>query len=368
MPESAQAKPIVAVIGGSYAGASVAKSLDEVAEVVLIEPKDAFVHTIAALRALVDPGWLPRIHLPYTGLLKNGRHIRDRAAKVDVGRIELASGTEIRADYLVLATGSGYPFPAKTDLDDTSAAHAKMLAAHEALAAAPRVLLLGAGPVGIELAGEIKSVWPGKHVTLLGSRPDLLGPRYRPELKAELRRQLAKLDVHLVLGTTLTTDPPGEPGQHRTFTALTTTGIGLSADIWYRCHGVKPVSDYLAGPLTAARQPDGSVRVTPHLQVVGQDRVFALGDVSTADDKMGGAAVRQAEIVAGNIRTLIAGERELRRYEPQRQLRIVVPLGPEGGAGQQGAENLMPASAVADLKGRAMMLDRFAALLDVPGH
>ena len=366
MNESAQAKPIVAVIGGSYAGVSVAKSLDDVAEVKMIEPKDAFVHTIAALRALVDPSWLPRIHLPYSGLLKHGKHIRDRAAKVDIGRIELASGGELRADYIVLATGATYPFPAKTDLDDTSAAHEKIRAAHAALAAAPRVLLLGAGPVGIELAGEIKSVWPTKHVTLLGRHPDLLGPRFRPELKAELRRQLNELDVHLVLGTALTADPPGEPGTPSSFTALTETGMELTADIWYRCHGVKPNSDYLTGPLAAARQPDGSVEVTPHLQVTGQNRVFALGDVSTADDKMGGAAVRQAEIVASNIHTLITGEAQLRRYEPQQQLRIVVPLGPEGGAGQQGTEALLPAATVADLKGRDMMLPRFAALLNVP--
>ena len=42
-----------------------------------------------------------------------------------------------------------------------------MRGTHAALAAAGRVLLLGAGPVGIELAGEIKAVWPGKQVTLV---------------------------------------------------------------------------------------------------------------------------------------------------------------------------------------------------------
>ena len=62
-----------------------------------------------------------------------------------------------------------------------------------ALAGAGRVLLLGAGPVGIELAGEIKAVWPGKQVTLVDVAGDVLGERYRPDLKAELRRQLTDL-------------------------------------------------------------------------------------------------------------------------------------------------------------------------------
>lgn len=366
MHKSAQANPIVAVIGGSYAGVSVAKLLDDVAEVILVDPKDAFVHVIALLRTLVNPSWLPRIYLPYDRLLRNGKHIQDRATKVDVGRVELASGDTVHADYIVLSTGSAYPFPATTHLDDMNTAQEKTLAAHAALAAAPRVLLVGTGPVGIELAGEIKSVWPAKQVTLLGRQPDILGARFRPELKAELRRQLEELDVQLVLGASLTTGPPGEPGKLSTFTVTTETGREVTADLWYRCYGGEPVSDYLAGSLTAAREPDGFVKVTPLLQVADQDRVFALGDVSTAGDKMGGAAMREAKIVADNIRTLITGEGELTCYEPDQQLRIVVPLGPEGGAGQLGAEDVMAAEAVADIKGRDLMIDRFVTLLTVP--
>src|SRR3984893_5699342 len=117
MSEPSPARPSVVVLGGGYAGINVAKSLDDVADVVLVEPKDAFVHNVAALRALVDPSWLPRIYLPYDGLLAAGRVMRDRAAKIDAGRVELASGGQIDADYIVLATGSAYPFPAKSDID-----------------------------------------------------------------------------------------------------------------------------------------------------------------------------------------------------------------------------------------------------------
>src|ERR1700734_1480229 len=106
MSEPSPAQPAVVVIGGGYGGINVAKSLDDVASVVLVEPKDAFVHNVAALRALADPSWLPRIYLPYDKLLGHGRVVRDRAAKVDTGRVTLASGEEIRADYIVLATGS----------------------------------------------------------------------------------------------------------------------------------------------------------------------------------------------------------------------------------------------------------------------
>src|SRR5437879_13167804 len=107
----------VAVIGGGYGGATVAKALDEDTDVVLIDPKDAFVHAVAALRALVRPDWAPNIFFPYGSLLRRGRVIRDRAVAVDPAGVTLASGGRDDADYLVLATGSGYPYPAKIATD-----------------------------------------------------------------------------------------------------------------------------------------------------------------------------------------------------------------------------------------------------------
>lgn len=172
----------------------------------------------------MDPAWLPRIYLPYDGLLASGRVVRDRAAKVDAGRVTLASGAELEADYIVLATGSQYPFPAKNDVDGTVAAQQQVRTAHGALAAARRVLLLGAGPVGIELAGEIKAIWPDKHVTLLDLADDVLGGRFRPDLKAELRRQLTGLGVELLLSSALRDGPPAAPGELRAFTVSTESG------------------------------------------------------------------------------------------------------------------------------------------------
>jgi apoptosis-inducing factor 2 len=302
--------------------------------------------------------------IPYTRLLGHGRVIRDRAVKADAGRVVLASGTELFPDYLVLATGSGYPFPAKSDLPGTEAAHGRVRGTHAALAAAGRVLLLGAGPVGIELAGEIKAVWPGKQVMLIDVASDLLGERYRPDLKAELRRQLTGLGVEVLLGSPLRAEPPTAAGELGTFTVTTQAGIEVTADIWFRCYGVTPASDYLAGGLAAARRPDSFVEVTPELLVAGQDRVFALGDVSAADQNKGaGAAGRQAPVVTANIRALITGDSELARYQPP-PAGIIVPIGPDGGAGQRpGAADLVPAETVAQLKGRDMMVQRFAELL-----
>lgn len=64
------ARPTVAVIGGGYGGSAVAKALDEDTDVVLIDPKDAFVHAAGSLRALVKPDWADNIFFPYDTLLQ----------------------------------------------------------------------------------------------------------------------------------------------------------------------------------------------------------------------------------------------------------------------------------------------------------
>jgi NADH dehydrogenase FAD-containing subunit len=352
----------VVVVGGGYGGIAVAKALDETHDVVLVEPKDAFMHNIAALRALVDPSWIPKIFLPYAGLLTNGRVVRDRAVSVDPHRVVTASGEEIWADYIVVATGSRYPFPAKTDLEDAQHAQEQIRRTHDALTRAGRVLLVGAGPVGIELAGEIRHVWPEKSIVLLDASDEILGGPYNPELKAELRRQLVEARVELILGSPLRQPPPTDPGQLEAFTVTTEAGTEVAADIWFRCYGVVPNSDYLGDDLALARHPDGFLEVGPTLQVTGQTTVFAIGDVSTADAKMAGFAARQATTVAENIAALTRGGSDLSKYESM-GVAIAVPIGPTGGAGQfPGQDEIVGSEIIAEVKGRDLMVDRFSEL------
>jgi NADH dehydrogenase FAD-containing subunit len=358
-------EPTVVVVGGGYGGVHAAKALDAHAHVVLVEPKDAFVHSVATLRALVEPAFAPSIFLPYNRLLARGRVMHDRAVRVGARAVVTGSGDEIPADYVVLASGSSYPFPAKSDLDDTKAALEKYAAAHERVARAEHVLLIGAGAVGIELAGDIRAAWPDKPVTLLDAVDDVLGDDYRADLRAELRSQLEEIGVELVLGAPLRALPSVPPTELRSFTVVTDDGREIAADLWFQCFGVHPESDYLDDELAAARGADGFVRVEPTLQVRGFDTVFAIGDVSDADAKMAGRAGRQAHLVAENIRKLITGEQALAVYEPIPPA-IIVPIGPELGSGQlPNQEGLAPRELVSAAKGRDLMVGRYAEILGV---
>jgi len=264
---AASPRSSVVVIGGGYGGVTVARALDEHAHVTLVEPKDAFVHNVAALRALVEPTWLPRIFLPYDQLLAHGTVVRDRAVHVDVDRGVLASGQRLSPDLIVLATGSTYPFPAKSDEPNTVVAIGRYRAAHANLDQANRVMLLGAGAVGLELAGEIAAAWPDKHIVLVDRSDQILPGPYDQRLRDELNRQLDDLGVERVMGNALAHLPDTAPGEALTFTVATTAGTRIKADIWFRCHGITPVSGYLGDELVAARTHDGYLEVTPQLQV-----------------------------------------------------------------------------------------------------
>jgi apoptosis-inducing factor 2 len=233
--------------------------------------------------------------------------LRDRAVEVEASRVLLASGAELRPEFVVLASGSTYPYPAKSGTDDTATAISRYRATHDELARAERVLVAGAGPTGLELAGEISDHWPSKSITVLEPEAHILAGPYHDELRDEVRRQLEQRGVKFVLGDALVAEPESPPASLSPFAISTIAGRTIEADIWFRCDGLTPVSAYVRGGLAAVRRQDGSIEVTPELLVKGQTSVFAIGDVSTADLRTAGRAGRQAEVVAVNIRALIAG-------------------------------------------------------------
>jgi apoptosis-inducing factor 2 len=360
----------VAIIGGGYGGAALAKALDPDFDVVLIDPKDSFVHAVAALRGLVSAPWAERMFFSFDGLLSRGRLVRDRAVSVDPGGVTTADGTRVDADYVVLASGSAYPYPAKMDLDDTGAALAKQAATRAELGSAQGVLLIGAGPVGLELAGEIVAQWPGKQVTIVDVADDVLGGQYLPELRAALRGQLADLGVELVLGSPLTEQPPGAPGVRDAFAVTTEAGRKIEADIWFRCYGVAPSSDYLSGELAAARRADGFVEVDQQLRVVGSANVFAVGDVTAVPEaKRSKAAADHAQVVAANIRALADGAEATTVYRPGPPA-VLIPLGPSGGASQVPGPDgpvVVDAAVTTRYKSGDLLIGRYQELFNTAG-
>lgn len=322
----------VIIVGGGYAGTMLARALDRAVNVVLVEPREAFVHNVAAIRAMVDPSLIDRIILPYDRLLARGSIVRDRVAAVADGGVSLVGGGHIDGDLVVLATGSTYASPFKPVADDMGGFRTALLAAHEVLRAARRVAIVGAGAVGTELAGEIAAGMPGKTVTLISATARLL-PGFPAKLGMRLARDLVALGVDLRLGVTVDRSDAGRlPGSGP---LRLSTGASVDAGLVVPAVGSAPCAD-LARSIAGARfDQAGRVVVDHWLRVAARDRLFALGDVASAGDLMTIVAVsRQAPWLAKTIRAIAAGRaiETLAPYRPWPAPPILVPLGTKRGA------------------------------------
>ena len=345
----------VVVVGGGYGGSAVARALDEFADVVLVEPRDSFVHTTAALRAVVDPTWNDRVFYRYDGLLARGRVVRDRARSVAPGLVRLSSHESIEADHIVIATGTGYPFPARYLESSAASAKSRLERLRTDMAACEQILVVGAGAVGLELTGEITSAFPDIEVILVEKEDTILPGDHLPELRQVLLDQLDERNVRLELGTSLAYLPRSDVGVRDPFTVHTESGTRLGAQMWFRCYGTDAPTDHLDARLKVGMHANGTLPVTPHLQLVGHPTVWAVGDVTDVpENKRATAARAHAEVVAANIRSIIDGGEPVATYHAAAEL-FVLPLGPEGGASQlvdaNGARHVLGPDETSRIKG-----------------
>ena len=355
----------VTIVGGGYGGIVLAKALDDVAEVVLVEQKDTFVNHAAALRAVVDRRWAERIFMPYDRLLARGRVVHGTALAVRGTTVSVTGAGDIGADHLVLATGTAYPFPAKHLESSAALARARIERAHANLERCERVLVVGAG----ELVGEITSAFPGIRVVLLEACARILPNRgYLPELRQSIARQLERRGVEVITGDTLAWLPPVDPGVLSPFRLATTGGRRLEADTWFRAYGASAATGFLGEDYDEIRHYDGTIRVDEHLRVVDHPGVWAIGDITDVrETKRADAARAHAEVVATNIRSLIEGRAATAVYTPQPE-HVVLPLGPDGGASQvlrDGVRVVVGPEETARMKGEDLLLGYIAKALGV---
>jgi NADH dehydrogenase FAD-containing subunit len=322
----------VVIIGGGYAGTRLARALDEGAEVVLVEPRDAFVHNVAAIRAIVEPALLDRFIIPYDRLLGRGKVVQDRAVGFGERDVKLAVRGALEADIIVVATGSRSARPFKPTGDSVSEFRAASAEAHEMLRTATSVAVVGGGAVGTELAGEIAAGTAGKRVALFSGTPSLF-PNMPPGLGKRLLAQLRRMGVAVHLGASAE-GLRGADGPRQGPLQLS-SGHSVAADIVFPAMGVTPVTTPLDSLPGVSLDPAGRVSVDSWLRLPGRPNMFALGDMAATGDPMTIVSISaQVPWLARIITGLLDGKqvKELPQYVPGSQRLFLVPLGPRRGA------------------------------------
>jgi NADH dehydrogenase FAD-containing subunit len=330
----------IVIAGGGLAGHRIAYALQREADVTLIDPKDFFEIPMAVPRMLVEPDRALDAIIPYRDFLPQVKLIRGALEAVQPGFVTLAKG-ELPYDYLVIATGAAYAgdlikAPAGTTAERRM--HLREWAGR--VREAGRILIVGGGPVGVEIAGEILEDLPGKKLTLIHSGPQLL-PSLTPRPQRYALAHLQKRGAEVRLG---------ERAGDQTL---------RDADLVLWC----------AGSATGGKD---QIQVDQHLRVAGTSNTFAVGDItSLPEPKMGIWAGRHASVVIENLRRLLragpGNHVSLKSYKPATGSQtMLVTLGRRHGTGHLPLGDFTNSWFARQVKSRDMFIGRYRKALGLP--
>jgi len=339
--------PVVIIVGAGAAGTECAKALDSICNVVLIDKTSYALWNVAALRASVQPGFEERVVIPYDRILENGHFIVGQVSKITDKEVFLKGEDKgLSFDYLIVATGSAYAFPFKVK----RANREDLLKAFQILQGeindASEVLIIGGGPVGIELAGEILETHPKKSVTLLHSRKMLLDDNIPDKVREKLERELTSVGCKLYLGDRAKTEDIKEllhgpinylKGKK---TIETDSGKKFDAELVFLATGARVNCLSYVDSMPNSINKRNELIVNDRGQVLkgGEtyyENIFALGDCSSWGGKLAYYAQLQAPIVAKNIGSHMKQVEMTASWTnpPPMKGSMIVPVGTSHGAG-----------------------------------
>ncbi|KAI8948379.1 FAD/NAD(P)-binding domain-containing protein [Xylaria longipes] len=321
----------VIVIGGSYVGVATTKGLANLLpsthRVLLIEPHSHFHHLFAFPRFAILPTYEHKAFIPYSGTFAAApdpeRHhvVKARVSALHQDHVVLDRDwqgmREIPFDYLVVATGTKLRAPG-TMQDDEKPLSVKYLQGYQQrLKNAKSIAIVGGGAVGVQMAADLKEIYPEKEITLVHSRNQLM-PLYHEKLDEIIKERFQELGIKLVLGSRVNIpadefqqeNVSGEP-----ITVSLQNGSTLQADVVIPATGQTPNTQFLSA-LTASSEnslinpANGFIRVRPTLQF--QDpaypSLYAVGDVADSGaHKAARPGAAQAQVVAKNILDMVEG-------------------------------------------------------------
>ncbi|MCC5602118.1 NAD(P)/FAD-dependent oxidoreductase [Nostoc favosum] len=333
----------VVVVGGGLAGHKIAFHLQNKAQVTLIDPKDFFEIPMAVPRLFVEPSRAKDAVIPYTEFLPQVTHIQGKAVNATPAYVVVESIkgdnaiVKVEYDYLVLATGSNYfDDSVKAHLGTTEQRRNYFFSVNEQLTIAQKILIVGGGPVGVEIAGEIVEDYPGKQVTLVQKTPYLL-PDTSKKPQEDAAQFLQNKGVRLIFEEKVVHTDCDETA--KTKVAITDQGTQIEYNMLFWCTGATSDTSYIKEYFKDALDEAGRVRVNENLSVVGYDNIFAVGDIiALPENKLGLLADKHATVVIKNLEKLLMNPSiqpsKLKKYKPAIGSQVmIVTLGRNHGVG-----------------------------------
>lgn len=151
-----------------------------------------------------------------------------------------------------------------------------LYAEQEEIKSADSILIVGGGPVGVELAAEIAVDFPEKKVTLVHEGYRLLefmGPKGADKALEWLKSRRVEVKLRQSV------DLNNISEESKIF--VTSSGEKIRADLFFLCTGKPPGSAWLKETvLKDSLDSFGRIKVDENLRVKGYKNVFAVGDIT----------------------------------------------------------------------------------------
>ncbi|KFU87536.1 Apoptosis-inducing factor 2 [Chaetura pelagica] len=310
----------VLVVGGGFGGTAAASLLRAWAiPFLLLDVRDSFHHNVAGLRAAVQRGFAKKTFISYS--VTFGDSFRQgKVVGIDPGRqqVLLSDGEELHYSHLILATGSDGPFPGKFNkvIDMESAIQTYEDMAKE-IEKSERIVVVGGGSAGVEMAAEIKTEYPAKEVTLIHSKPALADVELLESVRQEVKEILLRKGVHLLLNEKVSNLESLTPNRfQKDMVVRTEKGTEVVADMVVLCTGIKINSAAYAAAFGDIMASNRALKVNKHLQLEGYENIYAIGDCADLKEpKMAYHAGLHANVAVTNIYNSLA-HKPLTTYEP----------------------------------------------------
>jgi NADH dehydrogenase len=343
----------VVVIGGGFGGLQAVSKLRRApVDVTLVDRRN--FHLFQPLTYQVATGALSpgEIAYPLRALFKRDRNVRVLLAEVTgfelehrevlLGSVDGVPAPERLAyDTLVVAGGSQYAYFGHEEwrrhadevksLESALVVRSRLLRAFEAAESEPdpvsraawlTFVVVGAGPTGVEMAGQIgelerdtlrrdfRTIDTRTGRVLLVEAAGRVLTSFPPSLSAKAQRSLERLGVTVLTERTVTDIDPG--GVTLAHPDGTTEHVPSRTVVWAAGVTASALAGRLGELTGAERDNAGRVTVEPDLSLPGHPEVFAIGDMVRIREEDGSttllpgvapAAMQQGRYVAGVIRS-----------------------------------------------------------------
>jgi NADH dehydrogenase len=324
-------KKRILILGGGFAGIYLARRLAKKLsrakfEIVLVDKRNYFLFT-PLLHEVASATISDKVLVESIAKLLKFKNVEWKVGTVSkvnlANKNVLVDGQEIKFDFLAIALGSTvqtygvkgveeFALSLK-DLADAIQLKNRLISNFEQAELLPigsrkrkmllSISIIGAGPTGIELAGEIsdfvdevagtyfKSITKNEVVLNLINATEKLLPRNNPKLGEWCKNYLLESGYKIYSSKKVTEIELG--------VIKFDDNTNLKSELIVWTAGVKPNSLDID---KAAEKDDGNrFIVDSYLRLKGQRNVFALGDIASGYPMLAQVAVQQAEMVARNF-------------------------------------------------------------------